>query len=63
MLMEGFHKGEAKGRFPITYHLTQLEIPAATYFCQKVFQKVVCLDWVMSYVTFIWLKMRQALTF
>lgn len=33
MLMEGFHKGEAKGRFPITYHLTQLEIPAATYFC------------------------------
>lgn len=24
MLMEGFHKGEAKGRFLITYYLTQI---------------------------------------
>ena len=47
--MEGFQKkGEAKGRFPTTYHLTQLEICAATNFCSKVFQKLTCLDWVMS---------------
>lgn len=33
-LTEGFQmKGEAKGRFQTTYHLTQLEIDAATRFC------------------------------